>query len=705
MSDRKEKSDSPVKFVCEESAKESDAESDGPGRRYNLRSRIPVMAELGAKSERAKKGAFYSSDTGEPEKEGSGLIKQTAHDTMYEKKQYEYRVSQSSLLKEHCAELDDEISLLTERKEKLEEERVELQVDVERRRGILQQVIDMVHELRIAADNIEKERVQTLSIIEQQKTELVELASMRQVKAEQKSEAVACVQKLQRELAEAVNEQTRAEDALKECHRKSVEARAMREAYEKEEEKASAEWELRVQEKARDRYRKFQTVMSSSEQGDSDLCEKEGNEHNPGYVHGVSRPKRASRIPKLKKSVRRQKVQPSSSSESETDAGRSSGKAKMKPQRFNGKGVFADFLSQFEACKAYNHWSTREAAFQLFNLCDDVALSSLTGEGIDPKVSSYEDMVDVLEREYGPRECKSSYMLELNQVRQNQGESARELGNRIKKLTALAFRGKDAGTKATRDEMALNCFVMALRRKDVRDVVFGAEFKTLKHAVDKAEYLESYHKKDDEVHERKRERHVSFNRRVGEEKLVTHKSDSESEIEERVYERLVQTFGLTPEVTSPEPPQSTERDLEVSVRTLVDTTRDLRDTLAHMQPRTSNSGTPPPRRKRENPVCYFCGEVGHMRRECPHQPQLPPPPQRQSTPGRGYCLNCKELGHEWRECRWPSLCFVCGQDDHWSRNCPMNMQGNGRRPSQGPQGRPQQLMRGQNVLRQSNQNQ
>ena len=50
---------------------------------------------------------------------------------------------------------------------------------------------------------------------------------------------------------------------------------------------------------------------------------------------------------------------------------------------------------------------------------------------------------------------------------------------------------------------------------DVRDVVFGAKFTTLKQAIDKAEYLESYHRRDEESsneggeNRRDREKHVT----------------------------------------------------------------------------------------------------------------------------------------------------------------------------------------------------
>ncbi len=77
----------------------------------------------------------------------------------------------------------------------------------------------------------------------------------------------------------------------------------------------------------------------------------------------------------------------------------------MRPERYSGTTIFADFLSQYEACRDYNGWSIKETAFQLFSCCDGDALSSLIRESMSPKVSSYTDMVEVLETEFGPKEC------------------------------------------------------------------------------------------------------------------------------------------------------------------------------------------------------------------------------------------------------------------------------------------------------------
>ena len=370
-------------------------------------------------------------------------------------------------------------------------------------------------------------------------------------------------------------------------------------------------------------------------------------------------------------------------SESDSEKESKPTSARMKPQKFSGNGVFADFLSQFEACRAYNRWSEKESAFQLFSCCQDDALNRLTTDGVTPQTCSYSDLVEVLEREFGPRECKSSYIMELNQVKQRPGESARELGNRIKKLASLAFRGKDRGSKATREEMSLNSFTLALHRKDIRDAVFGAEFSSLKQAIDKAEYLESYHKRDYESeHEmpaRRREKHVSFARKL--ETTDSKLSGSDNEMEERIVQRLLG---------------------DINVRTLLESAREKREGQATVNSSPGPIANPSPSfRSMNRPnqagtgpmLCYYCGDPSHMRNNCPRRPQVA------QGGGNMRCHNCNSPGHGWRECGYPPLCFVCHQEGHLARDCSVKS-GNEGRPNHRPQGRPQ-TMRGQGGQRRS----
>ena len=430
--------------------------------------------------------------------------------------------------------------------------------------------------------------------------------------------------------------------------------------------------------------------------GEKAKLRKKGKDRSHGTKtggHGVSKiVKRGHRKPRSQVSTSL-----SNSSESESETNGKSKSSQMKPQKFNGTDVFSDFLSQFEACKEYNRWTEREAAFQLYSCCHGDALNRLATDGVTPKTSSYSDLVEVLEREFGPRECKSSYILELNQVKQNPGESVRELGNRVKKLASLAFRGKDMGSKRMREEMSLNSFTLALRRKDIRDTVFGAEFKTLKQAIDKAEYLESYHKRDDEVGrdipEKKRDKHVSFSRKLVTEERVPDIFESDDDWGDRLVSKFL--YQLDQRQRQCESSLiSPDGKSNMHARTLINAAQDSKP--SQMSTTMTKSGGRSPWIQDGPPlVCYECGEAGHIRRNCPqrtHRYRVRKPFE------RGYCLNCLQHGHEWRECGYPPLCFTCHGEGHLSRDCSVNMMrgtewrpGNEWRPNRRPQARPQSV--------------
>ena len=89
-------------------------------------------------------------------------------------------------------------------------------------------------------------------------------------------------------------------------------------------------------------------------------------------------------------------------------------------------------MSQFLACRTYNRWSDRESAFQLFTSCQEGALTTLNVNHVDPSKMAYSRIVEVLEQEYGPRECQENYFNALSARKRKPGESLRDLGNDIK---------------------------------------------------------------------------------------------------------------------------------------------------------------------------------------------------------------------------------------------------------------------------------
>ena len=114
-------------------------------------------------------------------------------------------------------------------------------------------------------------------------------------------------------------------------------------------------------------------------------------------------------------------------------------KREKQPLTYDGNTSWKDFCVHFEACKEYNKWTDQEATYQLFTCCRGNALNMLGVNDVDPKEMKYSELVKLMGKEFGPRECSELYFYELSKREQKPGESLHSLGQDIKRLTALAF--------------------------------------------------------------------------------------------------------------------------------------------------------------------------------------------------------------------------------------------------------------------------
>ena len=86
------------------------------------------------------------------------------------------------------------------------------------------------------------------------------------------------------------------------------------------------------------------------------------------------------------------------------------------PDRFDGKVAWKDYRQHFEACRVANGWDRdQSAAFLAASLQGDqgAALKVLGrrhGEGNCPR---YEELISLLEAQFGPGQMAENYLMEL----------------------------------------------------------------------------------------------------------------------------------------------------------------------------------------------------------------------------------------------------------------------------------------------------
>ena len=104
---------------------------------------------------------------------------------------------------------------------------------------------------------------------------------------------------------------------------------------------------------------------------------------------------------------------------------------------------------------------------------------------------TYRSLVRMLAKEFGPRECPENYFQELSKREQKSGESLYNLGQDIKRLTALACPRTD---RVERDRIAREYFKQAVADSDIRKELFRSRPETLEDAVHAAQSIESFYR-------------------------------------------------------------------------------------------------------------------------------------------------------------------------------------------------------------------
>lgn len=163
----------------------------------------------------------------------------------------------------------------------------------------------------------------------------------------------------------------------------------------------------------------------------------------------------------------------------------------ITPDRYHGKTPWRDYLQHFQACKSANEWTEGQAKVFLAASLQGVALKVLGNGTCKGGKQTYTELVDSLEKRFGPGRLAENHLMELRHRRQGPKETLQELGQSIKELSALAYPEL---TDEGRDRLARGHFSDAIESQAIREGIFRTTPSTLEEAVRAALATESFHK-------------------------------------------------------------------------------------------------------------------------------------------------------------------------------------------------------------------
>ena len=249
------------------------------------------------------------------------------------------------------------------------------------------------------------------------------------------------------------------------------------------------------------------------------------------------------------------------------------------PDRYNGKTPWRDYLTHFQACKCVNGWTESQAKVFLATSLQGIALKVLGKGTCNAGSQSYSELVDSLEKRFGPGRLAENHLMELRHKRQGPKETLQELGQSIRELAALAYPEL---TEEGRDRLARGHFSDAIESQAIREGIFRTKPSTLEEAVRAALATESFHK----IEEHREGRRTKFARVLEDDAVAMVKKMSEDfrQMKEDML-KMQEEMKAQVETRSQYKPSNARPNRTVDRRT-------------------------------EDVVCFRCHEKGHYARDC-----------------------------------------------------------------------------------------
>ena len=188
--------------------------------------------------------------------------------------------------------------------------------------------------------------------------------------------------------------------------------------------------------------------------------------------------------------------------------------SKIKPQTYNGKEDFDEYLTQFNIIAELHNWNYRTKSLYLAS-CLVGDARALLNELTEEKRRDYESLVEALDIRFGSINRAEVFRSKLQSRIKSKDETIPELAQSIKKLTRKAYPG---ATNAMINVLSLDYFIDALPDSDVRLRLREVGPKTITEAESIAVRLEA-HRIADKNRGRQPVKSVEFEQRNQDDKV------------------------------------------------------------------------------------------------------------------------------------------------------------------------------------------
>ncbi|KAJ8028047.1 hypothetical protein HOLleu_30174 [Holothuria leucospilota] len=247
----------------------------------------------------------------------------------------------------------------------------------------------------------------------------------------------------------------------------------------------------------------------------------------------------------------------------------------IMPDIYTGETKWNNYIAHFVACADLNAWSDSERLRFLEARLRGYAQDVYMGISAEEK-SSFLSVVSALSEIFDPEALVTSRKAKLQSRVRSEGESLASMCSLICKEVLEVYPG--FSTEA-QDELALDCFVGALRDRDIRIAVRRGRPKTLSEALNLAIEFEAI-------------------------------DQSEGVLRARRYAHVV-----SPQVDSQNNSSQCIDRLEAQVNKLLEENARLTEMLNE----AGGTHRSPPSGGYRPIQCWNCGQWGHIRRFCPFQ--------------------------------------------------------------------------------------